>query len=345
NVSVVESGAVPNNPGNSNLKPEKGSELEVGIDASFLNDRVSLELTHFDKRTKDLILAQPLPPSLGFLTNPQVNIGGVQNTGFEVSVSATPIRSRNLNWDVIVGGATLHNELTDLGGVAAFGTLNRFTKGYQLGSFVSKRIKSINEATGVVTVGDTLEVAGNIFPTFEGTFSTTVTLFKQLRLSGQLDTKRDFLVYNNTEFFRETQVVTSNQRLDTLQMTRLQRLRKYGNPAAGQPAFVQQNGAATTVAEARDGFLQPGDFTRIREVSATWNIPHRYLGMLGKVQTASVAFAVQNVKLWKNKAFTGADPEVISSGNGSTGAGQFTRDDFLTQAAPRTTVFRLNLTF
>lgn len=346
NISAVEPGAVLNNRGNFDLKPERGSELELGLDASFLDDRVSLELTRFDKRTKDLILALPLAPSEGYLTNPQVNIGGVQNKGFEVSISASPIRSRMFDWDILVGGATLHNELTDLGNVPAFGTLNRFTEGYQLGSFISKRIKNINEATGVVTVGDTAEVVGNIFPTFEGTLTTTFTVFKQLRLTGQLDTKRDFLVYNNTEYFRETQVVTSNKRLDTLQQTRLQRLRKYGNPTPGQPAFVQQNGAATTNAEARDGFLQPGDFTRLREVSATWNIPRRYMNLFGnKVQTASLAVAVQNVKLWKNKNFGGADPEVISSGNGATGAGQFTRDDFLTQASPRTTVFRLNLTF
>jgi len=58
------------------------------------------------------------------------------------------------------------------------------------------------------------------------------------------------------------------------------------------------------------------------------------------VQTASLGLAVQNVKLWKDKAFTGADPEVIS-----TASSQFTRDDFLTLPNPRTTVLRLNLTF
>ena len=49
---------------------------------------------------------------------------------------------------------------------------------------------------------------------------------------------------------------------------------------------------------------------------------------------------MQNVKLWKDKGFTGADPEVISNGSN-----QFGRDDFLTLPNPRTTVVRLNLTF
>jgi TonB-linked SusC/RagA family outer membrane protein len=338
--TVVQSGAVPANPGNDSLLPERGAELEIGFDASFLNDRLSVEFTRFDKRTRDLILSQPLPPSLGFTTNPSVNIGGVRNSGMEVSVSATPIRSRIFDWDVLVGASTLKNELTDLGGIAPFGTTNRFTEGYQLGSFVSKAIESVNEQTGVVTVADTLTVIGNVFPTFEGTLSSSFTFYKQLRITGQFDTKRNFSVFNNTAFFKETQLVSSNLRLDTLQQTRLMRLRKYGNPAVGQPAFVQKNGQPTTVNEVRDAFVQPGDFVRLRELSAVWTIPQRFLGRLGSVQSASLAVAVQNLKLWKNKGFEGPDPEVISSANS-----QFARDDFLTLAAPRTTVVRFNVTF
>jgi hypothetical protein len=58
------------------------------------------------------------------------------------------------------------------------------------------------------------------------------------------------------------------------------------------------------------------------------------------VATASLGFAIQNVALWKDKNFTGPDPEVISA----AGA-QFARDDFLTLPNPRTTVLRLNVTF
>lgn len=338
--SSAIAGAVPANPGNAGLKPERGTELELGFDASFFNEKLALEVTYFDKTTNDLILSQPLPPSLGFTQNPSVNVGSVTNKGLEVTLSTTPIEMRNFRWDLRGGFATLENKLTDLGGINAFGTLNRFTEGYQLGSWVSKTIRSINDSTGVVTVADTLEVVGNVFPTLEGTLTSTMTFFNQLRVTAQIDTKQDFLVYNNTEYFRETQLVRSNNRLDTLVLPRLERLRRYGNPTTGKPAFVQQNGTATTVAEARDGFLQPGDFVRLREVGVTWDLPKGLIGFLGPVETASLGLAVQNVKLWKDKGFTGADPEVISNG-----ASQFGRDDFLTLPNPRTTVLRLNLTF
>lgn len=338
--ATVESGAVPQNPGNADLKPERGTEIELGFDASFFRDRLAVEVTYFDKKTNDLILAQPQPPSLGFTQNPLVNIGEVVNRGFEVTVSATPIQRSRFSWDIRGGFSTLHNELTDLGGVAPFNTLNRFTEGYQLGSFVSQRIRSIDEATGVVTVADTFEVVGNTFPTFEATVTNTFTFFNQVRVNAQIDTKRDFLLYNNTDFFRETQLVRSNRRLDTLLLSRRERLRRYGNPTPGRPAFVTASGASRTVNEVRDAFLQPGDFVRFRELGVTWDVPRKLLGYARGIEAMSIGLAVQNVKLWKDKNFDGPDPEVISAA-----VGQFNRDDFLTLPNPRTTVLRFNLSF
>ena len=338
--STVESGAVPANPGNANLKPEKGQEIELGFDASFFNERLAVEFTYFDKTTNDLILSQPLPPSLGFTQNPQVNIGQVKNSGLELSVSATPYENEWITWDIRGGMNTLKNELTDLGGIAPFGTLNRFTPGFQLGSWVSKKIRNINETTGVVTVADTFEVVGNQFPTFEATMTNTVTLWNQLRISAQLDTKRDFLIYNNTAFFRETQLVRAQERLDPTFLPARERLRRYGNPTAGQPAFVQENGASSNVNEVREAFLQPGDFVRFRELGITWDVPQKWVGLVAGVESASLGLAIQNLRLWTSDKFTGRDPEVISASGG-----QFTRDDFLTLPNPRTTVVRLNLTF
>ena len=338
--TTVESGAVPANPGNANLKPERGTEVELGFDIGLFNERVGLEVTYFDKTTSDLILSQPLPPSMGFTQNPQVNIGGVRNSGFEFTMNASVYESQNVSFDLRGGFATLKNELTDLGDINAFGTLNRFTEGEQLGAWVSKRIRNIDEATGVVTVADTFEVAGNLFPTFEGTLTATLTLFRQLRINAQFDTKQDFLVYNLTDYFRETQLVRSNARLDTTVLPRRERLQRFGNPTPGQPAFKQENGASSTVNEVRDHYLQPGDFVRFRELGVNWDIPTRFVSLLPGAATASLGLAVQNVVLWKHKDFTGPDPEVISNAGS-----QFNSNDFLTLPNPRTTVLRLNLTF
>ncbi len=337
---ITSAGAVPLNPGNKDLKPERGVEYELGFDASFFSDRARVEMTYFHKTSLDLILQPQLPPSLGFQQNPYRNIGEVLNSGYEVGITADMLRKRNFEWETRVNFNTLHNELIDLGEVAAFGTLNRFTEGYQMGSFVSKRIRNINTATKVVTVSDTLEVVGNALPTFEASWSNTFTLFKNFRVSTLIDTKQNFMIYNLTDYFRETQLVRSNKRLDPTVLSEVERLRRYGNPTPGQPAFVQENGKATTVDQARNGFLQPGDFIRFRELGVTYNVPPRYLTKLLGTRTASIGFAMQNVALWTD--YPGADPELVSNPNEAFGVG---RTDFLTLPNPKRALLRLNLSF
>lgn len=337
---ITDAGAVPLNPGNAELKPERGVEYELGFDASFLSDRARVELTFFNKKSLDLILQPQLPPSQGFQQNPFQNIGEVLNRGVEVGITADMLRKRNFSWETRLNFNTLHNELIDLGQVAAFGTLNRFTEGYQLGAFVSKRVRNINTATKVVTVADTFEVVGNALPTFEASWSNTFTLFRNFRVATLIDTKQDFYIYNLTGYFRETQLVRSDNRLNPTKLSERERLRRYGNPTAGQPAFVQQNGTATTVDQARDGFLEPGDFIRFRELGVTYTIPPRLLTRLFGTRSATVGFAMQNLALWTD--YSGPDPEVVSNPNEAFGVG---RTDFLTLPNPRRALLRLNLSF
>ncbi len=337
---ATSAGAVPGNPGNADLKPEHGEEFEAGLDAGFFNNRVSAELTYFKKKTRDLIIARPIPPSLGFSTNPLANIGSVVNSGIEVGLNINAINTANLKWDVRAGANTLHNELTSLGTVLPFalGGAGRTIVGQQLGVFVSKKIQSIDVATKKVIVSDTLTPMGNLFPALEWNLSNTVTLFKNLRVAGLVDAKRNFLVQNFTAFFRETQLVRSNLRVDTLALSQLERLRRYGDPTPGQPAFVTTKGNAATVNDVIDGFLEQGDFVRLRELSATYSLPNSLTRKLGgRIDAASITFALQNIKLWTN--YTGPDPEVNSQANA------FSRQDFLTQPNPKKSVIRFNLTF
>ena len=338
--SSAASGAIPGNPGNPALKPERGKEFEAGADFGLFSDRVSGEATYFHKVTSDLIIARPIPPSLGYNANPLANIGSVLNSGFELGLTANAVRMANFAWDIRAGANTLHNEITDLGGLNAFnlnGQTNRAVLGQQIGVFSTKKIQSIDTATGVVIVSDTLVPVGNFLPTFEWNLSNTFTIHKSLRLSALLDSKRNFSVFNLTQFFRETQLVRSNSRLDPTVLSRYDYLRRYGNDAPGKPAFVTVSGAAATVNDVQEAFIQNGDFVRLREVSATVDIPQRFLGRA--LEGSTFTFAVQNVKLWTK--YEGADPEVISN----QFASQFSRDDFLTLPNPRKFYARLNLTF
>lgn len=337
---TTAAGAIPGNPGNADLKPERGSEFEAGFDAGFFSNRLSAEVTYFSKKTNDLIIARPIPPSLGFGSNPLANVGSVANSGLEIALNLSAVNRRSVRWDVRASANTLHNELTSLGDVLPFslGGAGRTIVGQQLGVFVSKRIQSIDVANKKVIVSDTLTPMGNLLPTFEWNITNTVTLFRNLRISALLDAKRNFLVQNNTAYFRETQLVRSNLRLDTLALSVEERLRRYGDPTPGNPAFVTTTGKSATVSDVIDAYLEPGDFVRLRELSASYTMPENFASRLGRfAKGASLTVAFQNVKLWTN--YSGSDPEI----NAQTGA--FSRQDFLTVPNPKKTVIRLNFNF
>jgi hypothetical protein len=333
-------GANPGNPGNADLRPERGTEFETGFDASFWSDRVTAEFTFFNKQTTDLIIAKPIPPSLGFNTNPLANIGEVINRGMELGVNVTAVQLTNFAWDVRAGVNTLHNELTDLGGVAPFSLSGRTRamKGQQIGVYVSKKILSIDDATGVVTVSDTLTPIGNLYPTLEWNLTNGVTLMKNVRITGSLDAKRDFVVDNLRDWYTETLLIHSRRRLDPTALSRHERLRRYGNDATGKPAFVTKAGLSATTSDVYEAFIQPGDFVRFRELSASFTVPQKLVRTLGeRVQNASVTFAMQNLKLWTD--YEGPDPEVIAQN------GNFDRQDFFSLPQPKRALLRVNFTF
>ena len=93
----AESGIVPKVLGNNNLKWETTDQVNVGLDLGFIDDRISLNVDWYYKRTRDLLLNATLAPSMGFLSAYK-NIGSVSNSGLEITLNTTNIQTRNFNW-------------------------------------------------------------------------------------------------------------------------------------------------------------------------------------------------------------------------------------------------------
>jgi len=101
---------------NPNLKPERRKEFEVGIEASFFDNRISIDATYYNAKVEDQILALPLAPSTGY-TNQTANIGTISNEGFEALLTIGIIRDRNengFNWNTSINFATNNTILEEL---------------------------------------------------------------------------------------------------------------------------------------------------------------------------------------------------------------------------------------
>src|SRR5690606_29250840 len=70
-----------------NVTWETTTSLDLGIDASFFNNRMSVELDYFDKQTSNIIVQLPIPKVLGGLAAPFENRGRMSNRGFEATIN------------------------------------------------------------------------------------------------------------------------------------------------------------------------------------------------------------------------------------------------------------------
>lgn len=333
--SAVGSGVIPLNPGNPQLQAERGQEFETGVDAGLLNNRLSMEVSYYNKVTRDLLLRVPQPPSLGFQEDPFRNIGRVLNRGVELAATAKVVQRPKLAWEIRGAASTLHNEVLDLGGVSPFWSIrfntNRVAEGQQVGAFYTQRILSVDEATGRAIVSDSAEFVGNLLPTFEGNLSSTLTLFGNLRLYGHLDWKNNFSLYNATNVYRERNTgIAENWVRRNEVLTPAERIRRFG------PYFTA-NGTPVSATSVLGPYIEPADFVRLNELSAAWKLPTRLVRRFG-ASSASLTLAGRNLVTWTD--YSGFSPDVQNEFDAIAG-----RADFYTLPAPRRWAVSLDFDF
>ncbi|HEY9487265.1 MAG TPA: TonB-dependent receptor [Chryseosolibacter sp.] len=93
-------GVVPSSTlGNPTLGWETTRQLNIGTDLSFFQGRVSFVADYYVKTTEDLLYQQALAPELGY-EDIYVNVGSIENRGFEFMINAFPLKSTRVNWNV-----------------------------------------------------------------------------------------------------------------------------------------------------------------------------------------------------------------------------------------------------
>jgi TonB-linked SusC/RagA family outer membrane protein len=106
---------VPDSPGNPDVGPEVSTELEVGFDMALMDDRISAEVTYYNKRTEDALLSVSPPSSFGRPGSLLRNLGRIDNWGFEVGVDTQVLQRENFTFDLYLALDKTENEIVDLG--------------------------------------------------------------------------------------------------------------------------------------------------------------------------------------------------------------------------------------
>jgi TonB-linked SusC/RagA family outer membrane protein len=140
----VALGAYPQSIGNPDLKWESTKEWDFGVDASFLNNRLTFSGGYYDRLTSGILARLPILALVGVENPPYVNGGSVSNKGFEFSLGLrNPARS-DFEYDVTVHFSTNHNKVVSLandgavfysGEVRGGVNVSRTAVGHPIGAF------------------------------------------------------------------------------------------------------------------------------------------------------------------------------------------------------------------
>lgn len=105
----IAQGQIPN----ANLTPLTNTEIEVGVDLRLFQDRIGVDFAYYDRKTEDDILIASIPQSSGFGSQ-VVNVGELSNRGVELLLRGTPVKTRDLTWDISLNFAFNDSEVVSL---------------------------------------------------------------------------------------------------------------------------------------------------------------------------------------------------------------------------------------
>ena len=158
----------PSSINNPDIKPEKSTSFELGLSSSLLKNRLSVDLTYYNVVDENQILNLPLSESTGS-TSMKVNGNEYTTNGFEIVVSATPVKKTNFSWNITTNWDTRVKKITQIyGDEAKYGNLSlneRVDNFYSTGWLKSADGKLIlSESTGLPTRNPYQEMFGHLDP-------------------------------------------------------------------------------------------------------------------------------------------------------------------------------------
>ena len=346
---VLNTNAVSSFLGNRNLQNELFVEYEGGVEARFLNNRIGLDLSLYNKTSQDLIINLPLDPATGF-TSTTVNAAEVENRGIELGLDITPIVAGDFSWDLTLNYTKNVSEVNEIFEgiervyIDGFGTLGNYAiPGEQFGVIYGQQFDKDDQGRIIVDgqggyVRGGFGVIADPNPEFQANWINNIS-WKGLSFGfqwqyihgGQLysSTVGALLARGNTvdsDFDRSVPIILPNG------------ANSDGSPNDKQ-VYVGDEAFATFFTD--EGAILDGTVLRLRQISLAYALPQSLLkntpfGRLG------ITFSGEN--LWYNAPNIpkgmNFDPEVISTGVGN-GRGL----DFRTAPTARKYGVSINATF
>lgn len=320
---------------NEALKPQRSKEFEVGTEASLFNNRLTFDVAYYKTKTLDQIISMSVSPGNG-VTSKVINAGRIDNSGLEVQLGLTPIKTRDFTWQMDANWSKNRNKVVELNEGSSNLLLRSFTGGVSLNARVgqawgalvgsdfvydangNKVLETVTDEDGYTYVQyktDPNKVIGNATPDWIGGLRNTFS-YKNFTLSFLIDVRQGGDIFSTDMYYG----------LDTgLYPETAGAARTTGWIAPG----VLENGTVNTqyalgypgmsgaaggyeYMKVQKAYVYDGSYVKLREASISYSLPKNVLN--GTFLT-DAKFAIVGRNLWiihKNLPY--ADPESVVGG-------------------------------
>ncbi len=336
-------GFVPAQLGDPNLKWEKTSQTDIGLEFGIIKNRISGEVDVYKKHTTDLLLAINIPATTGYTTILE-NLGTMDNKGIEVSLNSNNLVGK-FKWSTSLNVAYNKNKVVDIKGQiieSGFSVVQRAVEGEPIGVFYGQKFLGVDPETGdALYQGEDGKptsdfesaarvVLGKSNPEWTGGFTNTFS-FAGFDLSAFFYFVQGNKVNNAAGYFQSEGFYNGfdNQTTDILNAWR-----KPGD-ITSVPRIGYFSGSGYQNTSSR--WLYDGSYIRLRNVTFGYTLPKSVAKTL-HIQSARIY--ATGINLWTKTDYP-ADPEVNTLTLGNIDNGQ----DFYTIPQPKTITVGLNVKF
>lgn len=330
--------------GDRSLSPEFGTELEIGLELKFLQNRAGLDFTWYNNENTDIIIPVPVSPASGF-DQLFTNAASMTNKGIEIQAYGRPVETTSgFTWDITVNWAKNINEVTEL----APGVENIFIGGFEGSSIRAVAGSPYGSIFGFGFYRDSggaLVIGSDGYPVLDpnekgfGSAQPEWTMgirntfsYQGVSLSALLDIREGGVMWNGTRsalYFFGTHEDTEIRGETTIFEGNLATYDDDGNiilDANGLPvtdgsndivvpldenwlAFGNANGF---IGSNTEDFIEETSWVRLREITLSYRLPN---AMVENTPFTNIEISAFGRNLWLSTDYTGIDPETSLAGS------------------------------
>ena len=323
--------------GSNSLKPEMTTEVELGLNLAFFNNRINIDFAWYNRNTDDQIFTLPVDPSTGY-SFMVTNFGKVRNTGVELLVNTVPIQTKDFRWELGFNFSKNNNKVVSMPESLDGGMVNiqqfsagndavymRAVEGLPMGelfTYLPQRTadgKLIVDQNGQPLLSTEVQDTGkNVNADWTGGINTSFW-YKGISLSAQLDIRKGGYMFSRTknlmQFTGNGEATLYNDRRPFV-----------------IPNSVYEDGTENTTPiylgdssyqdwfnnyganEGGEFYLIDRSYVKLRNITLAYQLPKSIVSKL-YLSDITLSLFCNNVFTWTHKANRYIDPETSSYGN------------------------------